>query len=123
MAGLAGQIFLVLGAFGVLLAHGVLKTLAFVILWLVFGLMMMGVPNIVCMIRVINTFSVREFVHGLLAQLLLIGILAGVLYILNMKEAFGYFMWTGVVMGLLAPKHVLLEDRHDTIKSNISGEE
>lgn len=123
MAGLAGQLFLVFGAFGVLLAHGVLKTIAFVILWLVFGLMMMGVPSIVCMIRVIYTFSAREFVLGLLAQLLLVGILAGALFMLNMKETFGYFMWTGVVMGLLAPRHLLLEDRYDTIKANISREE
>ena len=52
----------------------------------------------------------------------LIGILAGALSVLRMKEAFGYFMWTGVVMGLLAPKHLLLEDRHDAIRANTSLE-
>lgn len=98
--------------------YGILQGFAFAGLWLVFGIFLLGIPTIVAMMRTLGTFEAKEFIQGILAQCLLIAILYGVLNLFGMERMFSWFVFGGIITGLLAPQQLLNKDREDRIKLN-----
>ena len=113
MLGFLGYLFLVFGFFKVLADFGLSQALAFAVLWFLFGILMLGIPSIVGILRTIGTFKSKELVSGLLAQLVLVAVLYGLLSLLGLSSVFAWFVVGGVALGLLAPKQALLMDRKD----------
>lgn len=108
-----GYIVLVAGFFSALSSYGLPQALAFAGLWFLFGMFMLGIPSIVGALRTIKTFSAREFLTTVLAQLLLIGILYGALTLAGIQEMFNWFLIGGILVGITAPQRLLEADREN----------